>query len=119
VGRAAGLARGRVPAAGPPHPHVPRLRVDLDAVNARYRAIFTASADYTFHAALAHSAADVPALVSEVERLYLLVISERRHLTAAAGATLAAAADQEADPLAYLRDELTYGLHPGTGRGRR
>lgn len=76
---------------------------------------------HAFRTALVHSVADIPALVSEVDRLYVLLLTERRRhadLAAAARATLAATVDGEADPLAYLRDELAHGQHSGS-RGRR
>jgi hypothetical protein len=111
--------------AGTARPHLPALTVDLDAVAARYRAILT-TPDAAFRAALVHSVTDIPALVSEVDRLYaLLVLARRRYadLAAAARATLAAESDGERDPLAYLRDELIHADAPGAGsrpgRGRR
>jgi len=103
---------------GTPHPHTPRLMVDLDAASTRYRAALTAPTDGLL-AALAGCAADVPALVSEVDRLFALLLQARRRyadLAAAARATLAAAADGEPDPLAYLRDELADPA-PWTGAG--
>jgi len=96
-----------------PRPHAPLLLVDLDAVTARYRAVLTAPAG-SFRTALVRATADIPALVSEVERLHVLLLQGRRRyadLAAAARATLAAHADGEPDPLAYLRDELS---HPST-----
>jgi hypothetical protein len=102
-------------------PHAPRLLVGLDAVNARYRALLTAPGD-GFRTALVRSVADVPALVSEVERLYVLLLEGRRRyadLAAAARATLAAHTDGEPDPLAYLRDELSHVRSPGHGQGAR
>jgi hypothetical protein len=92
-----------------PRPHAPRLMLDLAAVSTRYQAAPTAPADGS-RADLVGCAADIPALVSEVDRLYRLLVDTRRRyadLAAAARATLAAAADGEPDPLAYLRDELT------------
>jgi hypothetical protein len=53
--------------------------------------------------------ADVPALSTEVARLSAEVRDlrlDRANLLAAARATLSAYADGEADPLAYIRDEL-------------
>jgi hypothetical protein len=71
---------------------------------------------------MAGSAADVPALVSEVERLYTLLLQARRRyadLAAAARAAVTAWADGEPDPLAYLRDELTHPPEARSGWGRR
>src|SRR5215475_3967219 len=101
-----------------PRPHAPCLMVDLDAASTRYRAALTAPTDGS-RAALAGSAADIPALVSEVDRLFALLLQTRcryADLAAAARATLAAYADGEPDPLAYLRDELTCPA-PWTGAG--
>ena len=56
-------------------------------------------------------------LCSEVDRLFALLMDERLRyadLLAAARATLGATREGEADPLAYLRDEL-----PGVGEERR
>jgi hypothetical protein len=56
-------------------------------------------------------------LCDEVDRLFLLLKDERRRyadLLAAVRAALGAAREGEADPLAYLRDEL-----PGVGEERR
>lgn len=96
-------------------PHPPRLRVDLPAVAARYRAILTTTSTAEMRAALIASVADIPALVAEVDRLWALLTRTRlryANLAAAARATLAAYRDGEPDPLGYLRDELH---HPGPG----
>jgi len=111
----------------PAHTHptpAPRLLVDLDAATARYQAVLAAPAGSGFRAALAGSAADVPALVSEVDRLYTLLLQARRRyadLAAAARATLTAWTDGEPDPMAYLRDEPTHppGTSAGSGWSRR
>jgi hypothetical protein len=53
--------------------------------------------------------AAIPALCAEVDFLYQLLADERRRyadLLAAVRAALGAAHDGEADPLAYLREEL-------------
>ena len=52
---------------------------------------------------------DLDRLVSEITRLHAALIGQRlisANLRAAIRAALGAAADGEADPLAYLRDEL-------------
>jgi hypothetical protein len=62
-----------------------------------------------FVAALVRSVIDVPALVSEVERLWLALVASRRrtaNLAAACRAAIAAESDGEADPLSYVRDQL-------------
>lgn len=71
-----------------------------------------------FHAALRHrtpaaawtSIADIPLLLAELDRTASLLAQARMRcadLLAAARATLAAHHDGEADPLYYLRDELS------------
>ena len=88
---------------------LPRPRLDLDAIRARYRAV-ASSRPTDFRSALVASVVDVPRLVSEVEELWSqLVFTRRRYadLLAAARATLAADRDGEADPLFYLRDEVS------------
>ena len=52
----------------------------------------------------------IPPLCDEIDHLKAALVATRRReqdLIAAARATLTAAADGEADPLYYLRDELT------------
>lgn len=70
---------------------------------------------------LTQALADIPPLCAEVDRLNaLLELARHDHhdLTAAARATLTAAAEGEPDPLYYLRDELrARGNLPGTNRG--
>ena len=66
------------------------------------------------------SLADIPVLVSEVSELAGSLTAQRRrqaNLAAAAKASLAACADQDHDPLGYLRDELAaQGYLPPQGR---
>jgi hypothetical protein len=93
------------------------VRLDLDAIRLRSRR----AVDSAIPASM--SAADVPLLVSEVERLGALVIETRLaydNLRAAARAALSAARDGEPEPIAYLVDEL-YGAWPTfyCDRGRR
>jgi len=75
---------------------------------------------------LARALATIPALCDEIDRLSsaMAIIRRRYHdLIAAARATLTATADGEADPLYYLRDELTATGHlrdaDADGRERR
>jgi hypothetical protein len=87
-----------------PHDSAVMIRLDLDAVRLRHRAAGGASIP-----TLMASTADVPRLLSEVERLAALARDERlayANLRAAARAVLTAARDGEPDPLAYLADEL-------------
>jgi hypothetical protein len=69
---------------------------------------------------LTQALAAIPPLCDEVDRLNALFELARQHhhdLTAAARATLTAAADGEPDPLYYLRDELrARGQLPSTNR---
>ena len=65
---------------------------------------------------------DVPALGAIVARLTAELAAtrlDRANLLAAMRATLAASADGEADPLAYLRDELSPPPHVTENRARR
>lgn len=102
-----------------PHPRSPGpVDVDLAAVSARYQAIFDIhTADIM--AAITSSVADVPALVAEVAQLRLTLLRLRLahvNLQAAARAALAAHREGEADPWAYLADELHghWPLPPGS-----
>jgi hypothetical protein len=101
-------------------PRRPRLRLDLDAIAARCSAAYRTVTPEDMHAALLAAVADALALVSEVDRLWHLLVAARLRyadLAAAARATLAAHRDGEADPLAYLADEL-YSDWPAPGDGR-
>ena len=94
----------------------PEHSVDLDAIRLRHRR----AVDGAPVALLSASAADVPQLVSEVERLRAqLLVSQlaNANLRAAARAALSAARDGESEPLAYLTDELT-GQWPASRRDR-
>lgn len=89
---------------------------ELDAIRTRRRRAI----DGATVATLAASAADVPTLLSEVERLGALVLDTRleyANLQAAVRAALSAAHDGEPDPFAYLADEL-YGEWPTPRHGR-
>jgi hypothetical protein len=86
--------------------HAPAPRNDLKEVRTRHRHALASGRPAVILASLA----DVPPLCEEVAnlRLYLAIARlTRANLAAAARATLAATADQEKDPLSYLRDELT------------
>lgn len=95
------------------------IPLDLDAIRLRHRR----AVDGASLALLKASAADVPQLVSEVERVGALVLTSlltHANLRAAIRAALSAARDGEPEPLAYLADEL-YGGWPASrdDRGRR
>jgi hypothetical protein len=67
---------------------------------------------------LQNAFSDIPKLAAEVTRLATELNNtrlDRANLLAAAHATIAAHHEGEADPLAYLRDELNAHT-PGTGR---
>lgn len=99
---------------------LPRLRIDRAAIHNRYVAVLTRPRE-EFRAALVESICDVPGLLSEVDRLWLLLVATRRryaNLVAAGRATLAAHADGEDDPLSYLRDELPPNPDHGPAGGR-
>jgi hypothetical protein len=86
------------------HPTIKRN--DLKEVRTRHTRALASGNPATILAALA----DIPPLCTEISqlRLYLGIARlTRANLAAAARATLAAAADQDKDPLYYLRDELT------------
>lgn len=107
-------------------PRSPRLAVDLDAINARYRATLDTTSSTQMRVALLASVTDIAPLVAEVDRLYSMLRRCRlrnANLTAAARATLTAARDGDRHPWAYLRDELRHpDPEPGdasSDRGRR
>jgi hypothetical protein len=80
--------------------------VDLDAVRAHHH---TAKETRT-PVALWIAVTDVPVLLAEIDRVRsLLALTRAQHadLLAAARATVAAARDGEADPIYYIRDELS------------
>jgi len=95
-----------------------RPRVDLPAVASRYRVLTvtatttgTATGPEDVRRAALASAADVPRLVSELDRLCRALVRSRlryANLAAAAHATLTATHDGDPDPAEYLRDELTH-----------
>lgn len=86
-------------------PRIPRLTVDQEAVLTHLQAAhrrLTPDAVWT-------AVADIPVLLTEVNRLAQLLSRTRwdfADLLAAARATLAADHDGEPDPLVYLRDAI-------------
>jgi hypothetical protein len=101
----------------------PRLQVNLAIVRGHYdyatRRHTPRARRYAHYLAI-H---DIPALVAEIERLWLLACdASQRHadLRAAALACIAASEASEPDPLFYLRDELHARRPlPPRPRGRR
>jgi hypothetical protein len=92
-----------------PHDSAVVVRLDLDAVRLRHHFAVGGSTTAAMSTGLMASVADVPQLVSEVDRLGALVLEARlayANLRAAARAALSAARDGEPDPFAYLIDEL-------------
>jgi hypothetical protein len=93
---------------------MPRLSVDTHEIRSRFAAAWRAHhGEEEGQAVASHDWQDavpaIPALCAEVDFLYRLLADERRRyadLLAAVRAALGAARDGEADPLAYLRDEL-------------
>jgi hypothetical protein len=106
-------------------PRLPRLAIDRGAVRDRYAEVLISHGHKDFVSALVRSVIDVPALLSEVERLWLALVASRRryaNLAAACRAAIAAEHDGEADPLSYVRDELAHGSLSPDGpqyRGRQ
>jgi hypothetical protein len=104
-------------------PALPDVRVDLDEVRTRYRAVKTAGTLVQLWKALVTSVADIPPLVPEVDRLWTAMVALRfryANLAAAARATLAAHRDGEPNPLDYLADEIRGGWPaPPEHRGGR
>lgn len=92
--------------------HAPRPTLDLDAVRTHLQDAHARRIPVALWIAIA----DVPVLLSEIDRLrtlLALVRGQYANLLAAARATLAAERDGEDEPLAYLRDELdAYGQLP-------
>jgi len=98
------------------HPHIPPLRIDLDAI------LTTIALELSRVRLCGNCEASVPSLiddlahlVGEITRLHSALIDERlvsANLSAAIRAALGAQDDGEPDPLAYLRDEFPETDHP-------
>jgi hypothetical protein len=84
---------------------IPRPTVDPEAVLTHLHAARNRATPVAIWTALA----DIPVLLAEIDRLSRLLSRTRwdfADLLAAAGATLTADHDGEADPLTYLRDAV-------------
>jgi hypothetical protein len=95
------------------HPqHAPRPTLDLDAVRTHLHEARSRRIPIALWVAIA----DVPVLISEIDRLRSLLALARgqyANLLAAARAALAAEHDGDNDPFGYLRDQLgAYGQLP-------
>jgi hypothetical protein len=101
--------------------HAPRPTVDSEAISAHLNAAYQRLTPVALWTAIA----DIPVMLTELERLSRLLTHARRDLAdllAAGRATLSADRDGEADPLAYLRDavaEHQAWSPPDDGRGAR
>lgn len=98
-----------------PRPRTVRLAVDTNAIRQRDGALRRAIAEFDLNAEV------VLALCAETDRIFRLLMEERRRyadLLAAARAALGASRDQEDDPLSYLRDELADQPHGPWGSPR-
>jgi hypothetical protein len=87
------------------NPATPRPSINQEAVRDHFHTALRRRTPVAIWTALA----DIPVLLAEVARLALLLTWTRLNLAnllAAARATLAAQRDGEADPFAYLRDEV-------------
>ena len=83
----------------------PLPTLDQEAVRTHFRVALR----YRTPIAMWTAIADVPVLLAELDRALTLLTRARTdtaNLLAAARATLAAADDNERDPLTYLRDEV-------------
>jgi len=89
---------------------MPGLSVDTQEIRRRFVAAWRAQEEWAGPQAEWQDAVPaITALCAEVDFLYRLLADERRRyadLLAAVRAALGAARDGEADPFAYLRDEL-------------
>ena len=96
-------------------PHIPPLHIDLDEIlgTIALELALVQICDQCPHS-VPSLINDLAHLVSEITRLHSALIDERlisANLRAAIRAALGADRDGEADPLGYLRDEIT----PDTG----
>ncbi len=89
--------------------HMPRLSINGDAVIARLETLAGTGLCPRCEPAVTPVASDAIQMLAEIIRLYDALALARRESAnrlAAMRAALHAASDGEADPLAYLRDEL-------------
>jgi len=87
-------------------PHIPRPTIDQEAILIHLLAAQRRLTPVAIWTAIA----DIPVMLAEIQRLHYLLSRARwdfADLLAAARATLDADHDGEADPLTYLRDEVS------------
>jgi hypothetical protein len=101
-------------------PHVPPLQIDNDKLTTTLaRALSKINGCHRCRVYASSLTIDIALLHTEIARLHTEFINERlvsANLRAAIRATLAAHADGEDDPLAYLRYELPDDYPPGRDR---
>ena len=92
-----------------PARHLPPLPVNLDEYAGRLRELAATPGCERCEVPLARVMTDIAQLLTQIDQLYTALRDERMrsaNLEAAIRAALGAYHDGEADPLAYLRDEL-------------
>jgi len=101
-----------------PERSMPRLSVDIDAIEIRLRDLEYASKCGRCETAVSRAATDIAQLIAQTRELRAKLTTERlrsANLEAAIRAALGAHEDGETDPLAYLRDELPDGTGAAYG----
>lgn len=103
-------------------PHIPHLHIDTEAIAARLATLADVQPCPRCGLSVTEAMSDVVDLMVEVARLYAALIETRRESAnrlAAVYSALGAAADGEADPWGFLRDELAEspGAHLPIHRG--
>ncbi len=100
----------------------PQLRINLAVVRGHYDDTTRPHTPARARTALFAAVRDIPALITEIERLWALACDANMrcaNLRAAALATMAAHDAGDPDPFFYLRDELSASRRRGTEPGRR
>jgi hypothetical protein len=92
-----------------PERNMPLLSVDIDEIRNRLRDLAYANLCGNCELAASRAVSDIARLMAQIYELYAALGAERlrsANLEAAIRAALGAYDDGEADPLAYLRDEI-------------
>jgi hypothetical protein len=95
--------------AQPSERNMPLLSVDMDEIRNRLRDLAYANLCGNCELAASRAVSDIARLIAQICEFYAALGAERlrsANLEAAIRAALGAYDDGEADPLAYLRDEL-------------